>query len=135
MLNRVLQAIPENVRKNFYDNVAGFRKAWDNEVIVKASLRKNEISLVGTVENCNQYVDSKLKESILGLNKEISDLSTDDEHVLFKALRDDQRIFISLRTNERNEMLVGYVKGGPLEKYKLRRGTHDENNGKITQHI
>ena len=27
-------------------------------------------------------------------------------------------------------MLVGYVKGGPLEKYKLRYGTRDENNGK-----
>ena len=26
--------------------------------------------------------------------------------------------------------IVGYVKGGPLENYQLRRGTHDENLGK-----
>ncbi len=26
--------------------------------------------------------------------------------------------------------IVGYVKGGPLEKYKLRRGTFDDNYGK-----
>ena len=29
-----------------------------------------------------------------------------------------------------NEAIVGYVKGGSLEKYNLRRGTFDENYGK-----
>jgi hypothetical protein len=29
-----------------------------------------------------------------------------------------------------NGTIVGYVKGGPLEKYSLRRGTFDENRGK-----
>lgn len=29
-----------------------------------------------------------------------------------------------------NEDIVGYVKGGPLEKYGLRRGTFDVNYGK-----
>ncbi len=29
-----------------------------------------------------------------------------------------------------NDAIVGYVKGGPIEKYSLRRGTFDENYGK-----
>ena len=29
-----------------------------------------------------------------------------------------------------NESIIGYVKGGPIEKYELRRGTFDENYGK-----
>ena len=29
-----------------------------------------------------------------------------------------------------NNNIIGYVKGGPLEKYKLRRGTFDGNYGK-----
>ncbi len=33
-------------------------------------------------------------------------------------------------TNDEIETIIGYVKGGPLEKYNLRRGTHDENKGK-----
>lgn len=32
--------------------------------------------------------------------------------------------------NDEKETIVGYVKGGPLEKYNLRRGTFDENRGK-----
>ena len=41
-----------------------------------------------------------------------------------------ETILITLRTNEQGGTIVGYVKGGPLEEYKLRRGTYDENNGK-----
>ncbi len=29
-----------------------------------------------------------------------------------------------------NEAIIGFVKGGPLEKYNLRRGTFDKNYGK-----
>ena len=32
--------------------------------------------------------------------------------------------------NDENGKIVGYVKGGPLETYELRRGTHDSNVGK-----
>ena len=31
---------------------------------------------------------------------------------------------------DKDDVIVGYVKGGPIEKYNLRRGTFDENYGK-----
>jgi len=112
MLNRVLHGIPENVRKNFYDNVTGFRAAWDKELEIKTSLRKNEIRLVSTVEKSGQDVESKLRVH----NKEISNLANYDEHVLCKALYHDQTILISLRINESNGNAGRICKGWSIRK-------------------
>jgi hypothetical protein len=45
-------------------------------------------------------------------------------------LYDSDTILITLRINDEYGEVVGYVKGGPLENYTLRRGTRDENWGK-----
>jgi HD domain len=42
MLDYVLKGISDDYRKNLFNNVAEFRLAWENEVRLKASLRKNE---------------------------------------------------------------------------------------------
>ena len=42
MLDYVLMGISDVYRKNLFNNIAGFRREWENEVKSKASFRNNE---------------------------------------------------------------------------------------------
>lgn len=130
MLEPVLQAIPEEFKKNFYDNVAGFREAWENEVQIRAMLRRKELNIVTTVENTDGNVPANLINSIMKMYKEIHAPISPNEKDFGKSLCAKETILITLRTNNQNGHVVGYVNGGPLERYKLRRGTCDENFGR-----
>ncbi|MFI5405834.1 MAG: hypothetical protein ACHQ1D_04895 [Nitrososphaerales archaeon] len=130
MLKPVLQAIPENVRKNFHDNVAGFRQAWDNEVQIRAMLRQKKMNLVIKVERTGDLIDANLISSLIEMYKEIHAPISPNEVDFKKSLCAKETILITLRINEQDGTIVGYVKGGPLEDYKLRRGTYDGNSGK-----
>jgi hypothetical protein len=129
MLEPVLQAIPEEFKKNFYDNIAGFREAWENEVQIRAMLRRKELNLVTTVENTD-YMLTNLINSIMKMYKEIHAPISPNEVDFKKSLCAKETILITLRTNTQSGHVVGYVNGGPLERYKLRRGTYDENFGR-----
>jgi len=129
VLEQVLQAIPEEFKKNFYDNVAGFREAWENEVQIRAMLRRKELNLVTAVENTD-YVPTNLINSIMKMHKEIHAPISPNEVDFKKSLCAKETILITLRTNTQSGHVVGYVNGGPLERYKLRRGTYDENFGR-----
>lgn len=42
MLDIVLKGVPDDYRKNLFNNIAEFRLAWENEVKAKSSIRNNE---------------------------------------------------------------------------------------------
>ena len=67
----VLQAIPENFRKNFHDNVARFRQTWDNEVTNTSDAASEENELVIQVEKTGEVIDANLINSIMKMYKEI----------------------------------------------------------------
>jgi hypothetical protein len=48
-----------------------------------------------------------------------------------KSLDDPGTILITLRINSKMGEIVGYVKGGPLEKHKPKLGLYEENLGKM----
>ena len=129
MLEPVLQAIPEEFKKNFYDNVASFREAWENEVQIRAMLRRKELNLVTVVENTDD-MPTNLINSIMKMYKEIHAPISPNEVDFKKSLCAKETILITLRTNTPSGHVVGYVNGGPLERYKLRRGTNDEKFGR-----
>ncbi|MGA9169962.1 MAG: hypothetical protein WBZ20_07440, partial [Nitrososphaeraceae archaeon] len=70
-----------------------------------------------------------LVESIVDIHRQLPAPIRVDEKKFVSTLSDSNTILITLRLNESGD-IVGYVKGGPLENYQLRRGTHDENLGK-----
>jgi hypothetical protein len=129
MLDFVLRGIPENYTLNLYNNISEFRHAWENEVNVKNSIRRNDVNLVSIPEKCGKDMDLTLKNSIIKLYKEFYD-PVILEKAFKRTLDDSEAILISLRTNSGKGDVVGYVKGGSLEKYRLRRGTVDANYGK-----
>jgi hypothetical protein len=139
MFERVLCAVPDGYRKNFYDNVAAFKEAWANEIEIRNSIRRGKISLISIVEKTIEHeevvLEPTVRESVLNIHREIHlPVGIKDEKRFRKSLNRSDTILITLRVvkddNDKFGEIVGYVKGGPLENYNLRRGTHDENWGK-----
>jgi hypothetical protein len=111
-----------------------------NEVDIRNSIRRNTISLIPVVEeikvkdNDKHTLDTNIQETVVEIYRELHlPIGIKDEQRFKKSLNHKDTILITLRAKEDNntsEQIVGYVKGGPLENYQLRRGTHDENFGK-----
>jgi hypothetical protein len=78
---------------------------------------------------------TSVKESVIKLYKELlPPVGIKNVEEFRKSLDRQDTILITLRINKDNHTnageIMGYVKGGPLEYYRLRSGTHDENIGK-----
>ena len=159
MTQGVLRYLPEEYKKNFYNNVEAFREAWEDENKTRSSIRRNELSLVCNVETASgKGLPSETEDAILGIYQELRVPLQLDKAQFVRSLHDRNTILITLKIMEgssfitsntsssssggyytkisaKNEdisvsnKIVGYVKGGPLENYTLRRGTHDENLG------
>ncbi|MFQ5969478.1 MAG: hypothetical protein ACE5J2_03165 [Nitrososphaerales archaeon] len=125
MVDRVLGGVPDEYRKRFWDNVAGFNNQWQMEVLIKTSIRRKEVTLMPVVEKIFSEPDARLKEAILRLYRELPPPIRVEEERFHKSLRSVDTLLVTLRVNSNDGMIVGYAKGGPLERYKLRRGTDD----------
>jgi hypothetical protein len=137
MFERVLYAVSDDYKKNFFDNVAAFKEAWAKEIDVRNSIRRNKISLTTVAEKVEgkDGLDPHTKESVLDIyRKSHRPVGISSERQFRKSLDSNDTILISLRVKDNNdeisEEIVGYVKGGPLENYQIRHGTHDTNLGK-----
>ena len=139
MFERVLCAVPDEYKKNFYDNVAAFKEAWANEIEIRNSIKRGKISLISIVEKTIEHeevvLEPTVRESVLNIHRELHlPVGIKDEKRFRKSLNRSYTILITLRVvkddNDKFGEIVGYAKGGPLENYNLRRGTHDENWGK-----
>lgn len=158
MTQGVLRYLPEEYKKNFYNNVEAFREAWEDENKTRSSIRRKELSLVCNVETATgEGLPSETSDAILDIYQELRVPLQLDKAQFIRSLHDRNTILITLKIREgssfssstsssssggyytdiraKNEdisvsdKIVGYVKGGPLENYTLRRGTHDENLG------
>lgn len=132
MVEFVLEGIPNVYKNNFFNNIQAFKNAWQEDIKIKDSVRKGEITLVAIVQEKAQgkLNDPFIIESILNIYRELPTPIRIDERRFRKLLFDNNTILIILRINGKSGEIVGYVKGGPLENYELRRGTYDVNLGK-----
>ena len=132
MMESVLKYVPKMYKKNFFDNIQAFREAWEEENRIKASIRKNETNLVPVlIEKCDSSINPYVRKSILKIYRELPlPVPPIYEKKFKKSLSNSKTILITLKVNDKNGEIVGYVKGGPLETYELRRGTYDRNVGK-----
>jgi len=129
MVDLVLHGVPEEYRKRFHDNVASFKQEWEKEMEVRSLVLKNRFELVPVVEEMRRYLDPDLKESLYKLYRALPSPIRVEENDFRKSLMHNDTLLVTLKTNDNYGAVVGYAKGGPLESYKLRRGTDDENMG------
>lgn len=139
MFGTVMYGVPEDCKKNYFENVAAFNMAWSKEIITRNLIRQNRINLMPVIEKVseNNGIDhiTSVKESVINLYKELlPPVGIKNVEEFKKSLDRQDTILITLRINKDNHNhtgeIMGYVKGGPLEYYRLRSGTHDENIGK-----
>ncbi|MFQ5940617.1 MAG: hypothetical protein ACE5KA_02830 [Nitrososphaerales archaeon] len=130
MFEIVLRGISEEYKKRFFDNVESFKQAREEEIDVRNAIDKKELRLATKVERIESELESSVKESVLHLHRELPVPVRIDEEKFTESLSNHGTILITLRVNNDYGKIVGYVKGGALEKYNLRRGTRDENSGR-----
>lgn len=131
MLDRILNSVSEKYKQNFLENISKFKEAWIQEVEIKRSLRKNEISLIPVIEDKNVKIDPKIVNSIIDIRNDLNGpLLVNNKQDFAKSLSHPDTILVTLRVKEKDTMVIGFAKGGPLEQYRLRRGTNDANHGK-----
>jgi len=130
MFDRVMQGVSEEYRKRLYDNVASFKQAWEKEMEIKSLVLKNQLILVPVVEEIRDELDPNLSETMFRLYRALPSPRRVEEGKFHKSLMHNDTLLVTLRVNDSHGTVVGYAKGGPLESYKLRKGTHDENKGK-----
>ena len=140
MFEYVLQGIPYEYRKTFFENIAAFKNIWAKEIDIRDSIRKSKITLIPVVEENGKENDShtyplgqNTAYSILKIFRELHvPVDINNEARFRKSLNWSDTILITLRVKDvldKKEEIVGYAKGGALENYHLRHGTHDENFG------
>lgn len=130
MFERVITSIPDEYKRNFFNNVAAFRELWDKEVEIRSSLRRGKITLESLLENVGD-IEPYVRETVLAIYKELFvPIRMNNEKEFIESISHKETIIITLRVKEDYRRIVGYVKGGPLERYTLRQGTWDENFGR-----
>lgn len=137
MFDTVVAGVPERYRRTFFNNAEAFRNAWMEELELK-SLLSNKLKMTAVVEEkdkgrgvSDKYSQSDVRNAVLKIYKEQALPIRIDENEFKRSMSEKGSILVTLRIfRQDGEKIVGYVKGCPLEKSKLRRGTVDENFGK-----
>jgi len=129
MLKGILKTFPKEMRKNFFDTVLSFMKIRQQEITIQADYSYENLKLVPTIEGMTTRKDPKFIKTLYEIFLELPTPLQFEKENFEQSVTDSQIIINTLRLNDRNGEIVGFAKGGPLEKYKLREEIRDENYG------
>ena len=125
----ILKALPKEMRKNFFDTVLSFMRIRQQEVSIQADYAYDNLKLVPTIENQRKQGDQEFIQTLFDIFLELPKPLQFGKEDFKKSIEDPETIINTLRLNDPNGEIVGFSKGGPLEKYQLREEIRDENFG------
>ncbi len=129
MVKGILKILPKEMRKNFFNTVLSFMRIRQQEITIQADYAYENLKLVPTIENITTRKDPNFINTLFEIFLELPAPLQFEKDGFEKSVKDPQIIINTLRLNDKNGEIVGFVKGGPLEKYKLREEIRDENYG------
>ena len=129
MAKGILKVLPKEMRKNFFDTVLSFMRIRQQEISIQADYAYENLKLVPTIECMATRVDPNFIKTLYEIFLELPTPLQFEKGNFEKSIKDPQIIINTLRLNDKNGEIVGFVKGGALEKYKLREEIRDENYG------
>ena len=129
MSKAILKALPKEMRKNFFDTVLSFMRIRQQEVSIQADYAYDNLKLVPTIENQRKQGDQEFIQTLFDIFLELPKPLQFGKEDFKKSIEDPETIINTLRLNDPNGEIVGFSKGGPLEKYQLREEIRDENFG------
>ncbi len=129
MTKAVLKILPKEMRKNFFDTVLSFMRIRQQEITIQADHAYENLKLVPTIDYLETRKDPNFIKTLYEIFLELPIPLQFEKENFEKSVKDSQTIINTLRLNDKNGEIIGFVKGGPLEKYKLREEIRDENYG------
>ena len=129
MSKAILKALPKEMRKNFFDTVLSFMRIRQQEVSIQADYAYDNLKLVPTIENQRKQGDQEFIQTLFDIFLELPKPLQFGKENFKESIEDPETIINTLRLNDCNGEIVGFSKGGPLEKYQLREEIRDENYG------
>lgn len=129
MAKGILKVLPKEMRKNFFNTVLSFMKIRQQEITIQADFSYENLKLIPTIEGMSTREDPNFIKTLYDIFMELPTPLQFEKENFEKTVKDPQVIINTLRLNDKNGEIVGFSKGGPLEKYKLREEIRDENYG------
>ena len=129
MVKGILKALPKEMRKNFFDTVLSFMKIRQQEITIQADYSYENLKLVPIIECMTTREDPNFIKKLYEIFLELPTPLQFEKEKFEESVKDPQIIINTLRLNDKNGEIVGFSKGGPLEKYNLREEIRDENYG------
>jgi len=129
MVKGILKVLPKEMRKNFFDTVLSFMKIRQQEITIQANHSYENLKLIPTIESMSTREKPNFIKSLYEIFLELPSPLQFEKENFEKSVKDPQVIINTLRLNGKDGEIVGFSKGGPLERYKLREEIRDENYG------
>jgi len=129
MAKEILKILPKEMRRNFFNTVLSFMRIRQQEISIQANASYENLKLIPTIENRITRADPNFIKSLYEIFLELPSPLQFEKENFDGSIRDPQVIINTLRLNDKNGEIVGFSKGGPLEKYQLREEIKDENYG------
>ncbi|MGY5149046.1 MAG: HD domain-containing protein [Candidatus Nitrosopumilus sp. bin_68KS] len=129
MAKAILKIIPKEMRKNFFDTVLAFMKLRQQEIRIQADCSYENVKLVPTIEAMSTRNDPKFIETLYDIFLQLPKPLQFQKDNFENSVKDPEIIINTLRLNDKKGEIIGFSKGGPLEKYQLREEIRDENYG------
>jgi hypothetical protein len=129
MCDHVLNALPNQMRKLFMDNVLAFMKLREEEIMIKASLVYDNVKLVPVIESLKTRQSDEFIKTLRMIFDELPTPYQFKKEEFSESIRDPNTILNTLRLGSEKGPIVGFAKGGHLEDYKQRAQNFDKNYG------
>jgi len=129
MVKGILKVLPKEMRKNFFDTVLSFMRIRQQEITIQADYAYENLKLIPTIESMTTRKDPDFIKNLYEIFLELPTPLQFEKENFEKSVKDSKIIINTLRLNNKNGEIIGFVKGGPLEKYNLREEIRDENYG------
>ena len=131
MCERVLSSLPKQMRKNFMLNVLSFLKLRQQEIQIHADFVYENLKIVPNIENYVTRMDKEFMNSLLTIYEELPKPLQIAKENFSESIKDPNTILSTIRLGDSSGPIIGFAKGGPLEKYeKLQQKINDKNFGK-----
>jgi len=129
MVKGVLKELSNEMRKNFFNTVLSFMKIRQQEITIQADFAYENLKLIPTMDSMTTRQDPKYIKELYDIFLELPRPLQFSKERFDETIKDPKTIINTLRLNGKDGEIVGFAKGGALEKYDLREEIRDENYG------
>ncbi len=125
----ILAILPKHMRKNFFNTVLSFMNIRQQEITIQANFAYDNLKLVPTIDNMSTRLDPEFSKALYAIFLELPKPLQFGGDTFEESIKSSDTILTTLRQNTPDGEIIGFAKGGPLERYNLRREIQDKNYG------